>query len=65
MKQEWNNFNAGQWTKNIDVRNFIQMNYTPYTGNDEFLETATEATKKLWAEVSELFEKEIMKLTLF
>ena len=58
MKQEWNNFNAGQWTKNIDVRNFIQMNYTPYTGNDEFLETATEATKKLWAEVSELFEKE-------
>ena len=58
MKQEWNNFNAGQWIKNIDVRNFIQMNYTPYTGNDEFLETATEATKKLWAEVSELFEKE-------
>ena len=58
MKQEWNNFNAGQWTKNIDVRNFIQLNYTPYTGNDEFLETATEATDKLWAEVSVLFEKE-------
>ena len=58
MKQEWNNFNAGQWTKTIDVRNFIQLNYTPYTGNDEFLETATEATKKLWDEVSELFKKE-------
>lgn len=58
MKQEWNNFNKGQWTRSIDVRNFIQTNYTPYTGNDEFLETATEATNKLWAEVSELFEKE-------
>ena len=58
MKQEWINFKEGQWTKSIDVRNFIQLNYTPYTGNDSFLVGATDATKKLWDEVSELFKKE-------
>ncbi len=58
MKQEWINFKQGQWTKSIDVRNFIQLNYTPYTGGDNFLVGATDATKKLWEEVSELFKKE-------
>ncbi|MDV4151504.1 formate C-acetyltransferase [Clostridium sp. AL.422] len=58
MKQEWINFKEGQWTKTIDVRNFIQLNYTPYTGDDSFLTGATDATKKLWDEVSELFKKE-------
>lgn len=58
MNQEWNNFKKGQWTKSIDVRNFIQLNYTPYTGDDSFLAGATDATKKLWDEVSELFKKE-------
>lgn len=58
MKQEWINFKQGQWTKSIDVRNFIQLNYTPYTGDDSFLTGATDATKKLWEEVSELFKKE-------
>ncbi len=58
MKQEWNNFKEGQWVKSIDVRNFIQLNYTPYTGDDSFLAGATEATKKLWEEVSELFKQE-------
>ena len=58
MKQEWINFKQGQWTKSIDVRNFIQLNYTPYTGDDNFLVGATDATKKLWEEVSELFKKE-------
>ena len=47
-----------RWTKNVDVRNFIQTNYTPYEGDDSFLAGATEATTKLWAEVSELFKKE-------
>src|SRR5574344_407000 len=46
------------WTKEIDVRNFIQLNYTPYEGDASFLAGATEATNKLWAEVSELFKKE-------
>lgn len=58
MKQEWINFKEGQWTKSIDVRNFIQLNYTPYNGDDSFLAGATDATKKLWEEVSELFKKE-------
>ncbi|WP_291649397.1 formate C-acetyltransferase [Clostridium sp.] len=58
MKQEWINFKEGQWTKSVDVRNFIQLNYTPYNGDDSFLSGATEATKKLWDEVSELFKKE-------
>ena len=58
MKQEWINFKEGQWTKSIDVRNFIQLNYTPYAGDDSFLVGATDATKKLWEEVSELFKKE-------
>ena len=58
MREEWNDFKTGSWTKNVDVRNFIQTNYTPYEGDDSFLAGATEATTKLWAEVSELFKKE-------
>ena len=58
MREEWNDFKTGSWTKNVDVRNFIQTNYTPYEGDDSFLSGATEATTKLWAEVSELFKKE-------
>ena len=58
MRPEWTGFNKGQWQKSIDVRNFIQTNYTAYEGDSSFLAGATEATKKLWAEVSELFKKE-------
>ena len=58
MREEWNDFKTGSWTKSVDVRNFIQTNYTPYEGDDSFLAGATEATNKLWAEVSELFKKE-------
>ena len=42
MMKEWNNFKPGNWTKEIDVRNFIQLNYTPYEGDDSFLAGATE-----------------------
>ena len=56
---EWNGFNKkGEWTKEIDVRDFIQANYKPYAGDDKFLCPATEKTKKLWTEVLNLFEKE-------
>ena len=58
MKKEWTGFKEGRWTKEVDVRNFIQANYTPYEGDASFLAGATEATTKLWAEVSELFKKE-------
>ena len=54
----WQGFKEGRWTKEIDVRGFIQANYTPYEGDDSFLAGATENTKQLWEEVMELFKKE-------
>lgn len=54
----WNGFQGGDWEKEIDVRNFIQTNYTPYEGDSSFLAGTTEKTKKLWDEVLKLFEKE-------
>ena len=44
----WQGFNTGVWDKAIDVRDFIQRNYTPYVGNDSFLVAPTERTKTLW-----------------
>ena len=50
--EQWSDFDkTGEWTKEIDVRNFIQKNYTPYEGDDSFLAGPTERTKKLWDEV--------------
>ena len=54
----WQGFKTGKWTKEVDVRGFIQANYTPYEGDASFLAGATENTKELWAEVMELFKKE-------
>ena len=54
MRQEWTNFNEGIWTKEINVRNFIQKNYTPYEGDDSFLCHATKNTKELWEQVMQL-----------
>jgi len=48
----------GKWQKEIDVRSFIQTNYTPYEGDDSFLADATEKTKKLWDTVLDLYKKE-------
>ena len=57
--KQWDGFNkAGEWTKEIDVRGFIQNNYTPYEGDSKFLAGPTEKTKKLWDEVLELYKKE-------
>ena len=57
--KQWEGFNPlGEWTKEIDVRGFIQANYTPYDGDDSFLKKPTERTKKLWDEVLELYKKE-------
>ena len=57
--EQWKGFNKkGEWTKEIDVRDFIQNNYKPYTGDEKFLTPATEKTKKLWDEVLELYKKE-------
>ena len=56
--KEWNNFNEGDWTQEINVRNFIQTNYTPYEGDSSFLANATERTRNLWNIVLELYKKE-------
>ncbi len=56
--EQWNGFNKGEWKRQIDVRSFIQKNYTPYVGDASFLTGTTEKTKKLWDEVLELYKKE-------
>ncbi|QUI21249.1 formate C-acetyltransferase [Vallitalea pronyensis] len=61
MHESWKNFNAGNWEKQIDVRDFIQANYTPYTGDDSFLAGPTDATTKLWEKVTELTNEENRK----
>lgn len=47
-QQAWEGFTTGDWTENIDVRDFIQKNYTPYLGDAEFLSGATEKTLRVW-----------------
>ena len=54
MREEWNGFNEGHWVDDINVRDFIQKNYTPYDGDESFLAEPTEATNKLWDKVQEL-----------
>ena len=56
--EEWKDFNKGEWQDEINVRDFIQRNYTPYEGDESFLVGITEKTNKLWNEVLELYKKE-------
>ena len=56
--EQWNGFEKGDWQSEINVRDFIQRNYTPYEGDSTFLAGPTEKTKKLWDEVLELYKKE-------
>ena len=57
--KQWKGFNTqGEWTKEIDVRSFIQANYTPYEGNGDFLASATTKTQKLWNNVTNLYKQE-------
>ena len=58
MRSEWNGFTGGNWEKFVDVRDFIQKNYTPYEGDDSFLCGPTQNTKDLWAQVMDLTKKE-------
>lgn len=56
--EEWNGFKKGEWQSEINVRDFIQKNYTPYEGDSSFLVGPTKKTNKLWNEVLELYKKE-------
>ena len=58
MRNEWKEFNGGRWETEIDVRDFIMQNYTPYDGDDSFLKGPTADTTALWNEVLELSKKE-------
>ena len=58
MRPEWNNFVAGKWENEVNVRDFIQKNYHPYDGDDSFLAGATQDTKDLWNMVLDLQKKE-------
>ena len=59
MNNEWKDFIGGNWEKEINVRDFIQKNYTLYEGDDTFLSGPTENTTALWAQVMELSKQEL------
>ena len=61
MTAEWSSFQGGIWEKEIDVRDFIQKNYTPYDGDEAFLCGPTQSTKDLWQQVLALTEEERSK----
>ena len=56
--EQWKGFSNGEWNQEVNVRDFILKNFTPYTGDESFLEGPTNATTKLWNQVMELSEKE-------
>ena len=56
--KQWEKFEKGDWQQEINVRDFIQRNYTPYEGDESFLTGPTEKTKKLWDKVLDLYKKE-------
>lgn len=59
--QPWRSFKKGTWAKDVNVRDFIQKNYTPYEGDDSFLAGPTERTTKVWNKVAELMKEENAK----
>ena len=59
--KQWDGFEGRQWKEEINVRDFIQKNYTPYDGDESFLEGATEATDKLWGILQGLQKEERAK----
>ena len=52
--EQWHGFQGVKWRDDIDTRDFIQSNYTPYDGDESFLEGPTDATNKLWGKLQEL-----------
>ena len=59
--EQWHGFQGVKWRDDIDTRDFIQDNYTPYDGDETFLEGPTEATDKLWGKLQELQKEERAK----
>jgi len=61
MATAWRGFHTGLWQKEINVRDFIQQNYTPYAGDESFLASATARTEAIWDKLTELFIQERKK----
>ena len=61
QNEAWNGFKGKLWRDEVNVRDFIQNNYTPYEGDSSFLEAPTEATEKLWKELQKLQKEEHAK----
>lgn len=59
--KEWNGFKEGNWTKEVNVRDFIQKNYTPYEGDESFLKQTTDRTNKVWNRCKEMLNIELKK----
>ena len=55
--EQWGSFQGRLWKEEVNVRDFIQNNYTEYVGDESFLEGTTEATDKLWGRLQELFKE--------
>ena len=64
MKNEWRNFKEGNWCNKIDIRDFIQSNYTPYYKDESFLTGKTEKTTRVWNKCEELLKEELKKKVL-
>jgi formate C-acetyltransferase len=64
MRLAWDGFNLGNWSEVIDVRDFIQQNYKPYEGDEEFLVDSSDKTKSLWKKTSDLIQDEIKNRTI-
>ena len=61
MRNEWRGFKGVKWLDEVNVRDFIQNNYTPYDGDESFLEGPTEATNVLWGKLQKLQREERLK----
>ena len=59
--EQWAGFKGRNWTHSVDVRSFIQDNYTPYDGDESFLEGPTEATNKLWGSFRNFRKRSVQK----
>ncbi len=57
----WRGFKPGLWQRDVNVRWFLQQNYTPYEGDDAFLAAATERTRRIWTKLEEMFVEERKK----